>query len=195
MALITCPHCGRRNVSDYQSVCPACGEPLSFMTENGEPVRPRRAEIKTNKEEKNRLRNERLDEAKRALLPELRRELNRIDAMTVPDKPSFFKELGRKTAPLLLLLLSAVLTAVVFFLLRPWLVVCLILTLCVLCYAVFTAFRSYRKELGEYYEITDDFDDYKEGLKDEVREKYLKLAENMAIHNSKETPSFISNWS
>lgn len=206
MALITCPHCGSKNISDYQSVCPKCGESLSnfddrTLAHNYQAEKNERNAARLRDEaDKNRLRNKRLVAAKRRLLPELKKELDKIDRITIPQKPSFlyallFNKGSGARISICLFFAAIVLTAVLFFVYKPVFFISLIITFGVGVFSIVTAIKDYRKELTEYYYITDDFDFYKEDLKNQVRKKYNKKAENIAIHNSTKEPDFISNWS
>ena len=205
MALITCPHCGSKKISDYQSVCPKCGKPLSnfdnqtsVQNTDSENTEGNTARLR-DEADKNRLRNERLIAAKRSLLPELRKELAEIDRIPFPDKPSFLYALFNKgngaRISIYIFLAFVVLSAVFYFVFKPIFVLFALAALGFGIFTVVTAIIDYSKKLNDYYYITDDFDFYKEDLKNQVRKKYNKKAENIAIHNSPEKPDFISNWS
>ena len=205
MALITCPHCGSKKISDYQSVCPKCGKPLSnFDNQTSAPKthyeNPEGNTARLRDEtDKNRLRNERLNAAKRSLLPELKKELAEIDRIPFPDKPSFFYALFNKgdgaRISIYFFFALVVLAAGFYFVFKPIFIICALAALGFGIFTVVTAIIDYSKKLNDYYYITDDFDFYKEDLKNQVRKKYNKQAENMAVHNSPEEPDFISNWS
>ena len=205
MALITCPHCGSRNISDYQSICPNCGESLSnfidyknansFQAEKNE----RNAARLRDEADKNRLRNERLNAAKRSLLPALKKELAEIDGMSIPDKPRFLHALfdkgGGARISIYLFFAFIVVTAFLVSVSKPIFIFSSAAALGLGIFTLITAIKDYRRKLDEYYYITDDFDYYKEELKNQVRKKYNEKAENMAVHNSPDKPDFISNWS
>ncbi|MBQ7504577.1 MAG: hypothetical protein IJT79_04595 [Ruminococcus sp.] len=149
--------------------------------------------------DKNRQRNERLINAKRRLLPELKKKLAEIDTIPYPKKPKFLYALFNKgdgaRISIYIFFFLLILSIVLLFVYRPLFVVCVILTVVEGIYVIVTAVISHIQNLNEYYYITDDFDYYKEELKNQIRKQYNKKANNMAVHNSIEEPEFISNWS
>ena len=206
MALITCPHCGSRNISDYQSNCPKCGKSLSNFDDRNtntakkdhtEPTERNAARLR-DEAEKNRLRNEKLNEAKRSLLPELRKELDEIDRMPIPNKPGFIHVLFNKGSgariSIYLFFALIVETALMFFVDKSIFSVSGLSAFAVGVFCLITAINDYSIRLSDYYYITDDFDYYKEELKNQVRKEYNEKAENIAVHNSSEKPDCISNW-
>lgn len=205
MALITCPYCGHKNISDYNDCCPECGKTLS-STEDYIKIKKIQAEKNErnaarlrDEADKNRQRNERLINAKRRLLPELKKKLAEIDTIPYPKKPKFLYALFNKgdgaRISIYIFFFLLILSIVLLFVYRPLFVVCVILTVVEGIYVIVTAVISHIQNLNEYYYITDDFDYYKEELKNQIRKQYNKKANNMAVHNSIEEPEFISNWS
>ena len=63
MALVTCPECGKANVSDIAEHCPECGYPIK----------------------------KHYDEIKQEELEQIRHE-NRVQSVPMPEKPSLWKE-------------------------------------------------------------------------------------------------------
>lgn len=206
MALITCPNCGSKNISDYKTLCPVCGLPLSNFDDHSlaqkyqdEKNERKSARLKI-EADKTRLRTERLNKAKQSLMPELKKELDEIDNLKVPDKPRFIYALINKGGDVrisvfLFLILLVVTVCLLFFSSYLIFAVFLALTVISASYLIITAYFEHQKELEKYYAVVDDFNGYKENLKNRVRKKYDKEAENLAVYNSKDEPDIITNWS
>lgn len=206
MALITCPHCGSKNISDYKTLCPVCGVPLSNFDDHSmaqkyqdEKNERKSARLKI-EADKTRLRTERLAKARQSLTPALNKELDEIDNLQIPDKPRFIYALINKGGDVrisIFLFLMLLVVTLCFFFFSSYLLftLFLILTAISAVYLIFTAYFEYKKELKKYYAVTEDFDGYKENLKNRVRKKYDREAENLAVYNSKDEPDIITNWS
>lgn len=202
MALITCPHCKSKNISDYKTLCPVCGSPLSnfddrAMAEKFQAEKNKRNSARLKAEaEKQQARNERLKTAKKSLMPKLKKELDEIDIIPFPDKPRFIYAVVNKGGLRISLFLLLVLLTAVFYFFNPVLfVLFLIASSVVLCYILIEAYLKYQRKLSDYYQIADDFDGYKEKLRNKIIDKYDKEAINIAVFNSEDEPDIISQWS
>ena len=101
MALITCPECGRNNVSDTAENCPECGFAIKQHFENLEQEKIQ--------EEKIRIETEKLK-------PELDAKLKEIEEMQPPKEPEYqlFASANEKFVFGLLIFITAVLVILAF---------------------------------------------------------------------------------
>ena len=102
-------------------------------------------------------------------MPELKKELDEIDNLKVPDKPRFIYALINKGSDVrisvfLFLILIVVTSCLFFFSSYLMFAIFLALTIITALYLTVSAYFEYQKELKKYYAVVDDFDGYKENL-------------------------------
>ena len=193
MALITCPNCGSKNISDYKTLCPVCGVPLSNFDDHSlaqkyQDEKNERKSVRLKIEaDKTRQKTERLNKAKQSLMPELKKELDEIDNLQIPDKPRFIYALINKGFDVrisIFLFLILLVVTLCLFLFSSYLMfaIFLVLTIITAVYLIVSAYFEHQKELEKFYAVVDDFDGYKENLKKTVRKKYDKEAQNLTVY-------------
>lgn len=184
MALVNCPECNKENISDTSISCPNCGFNIKQYYDN---------KSFQEKQEKYKLEQEKLIQEKfESYQSEIKREQEKIDNMPLPEEPSFlncfFKGDGNTISYLLVisLLLSLILgliskssfLLVVFFLI---LIIGLPIWFCIV-------WSDFSTEKNNYYEIVNNFDEHKRIKKEQIKNHYLRKAEESVKGNNTYNP-------
>ena len=175
MALIKCPECGRENVSDNAEMCPNCGFGIKTHFERIKMEEEEKIRRQKQEEEDEQRRQERYKE----LTKNLDQELQDIDNMPYPDKPSFFKELFNSEGAGFFTHI-AIVVLVVSLLLAPasgLFIFIFAITLVIGVPALlFLTYLDYKMSMDIYKEKTDDWEKYKEQRKENLIEGYKSQA-------------------
>lgn len=171
MALITCPECGRNNVSDTAENCPECGFAIKQHFENLEQQK---------------IQEEKIQEETEKLKPELDAKLKEIDEMQPPKEPEYqlFASANEKFVFGLLVFITAVLV-ILAFISSLWVLLiagffgALIWTQCN------SAKETYEFKLKQYKERTEDWEGWKAKEKERIISEYKDYAFNLATYGNK----------
>ncbi len=171
MALVKCPECGRENVSDSAEMCPDCGYSIKTHFEKIKMEEEEKIRRQKQEEEDEQRRQERYEE----LTKNLGQELQDIDNMPYPDKPSYFKELfngggSEYTYTAIIVLVLSLLLAPVSFIFAIILVIGIPVVL-------YITYLDYKMFMDTYREQIDDLKKYKEQRKENLIEGYKRKAE------------------
>lgn len=175
MALIKCPECGRENVSDSAESCPDCGYGIKTHFEKIKMQEEEKIRRKRQKEEDEQRTQKRYEE----LTKNLDQELQAIDNMPYPDKPSYFKMLfdGKGAGGFTY---TAIIVLVVSLLLAPssgFFIFIFAITLVLGVPALlFITYIDYKMFIDMYREQTNDWEKYKEQQKENLIERYKSQA-------------------
>lgn len=192
MALISCPECGKSNISDTAECCPECGYSIREHFA--------REKRKNAVAEEKRLWEEKRQNEWKLLEVELNKELEKIDQMkpmVEPIQPSFLKCLFNREGVSLLvrgLIIAAVLLGLGFFLkvfiyLFAILIVLGIPYLLYITYAEYdVAVQHYKNEYEEWKEQQKDWNRYIAKRKWQIRNEYEQIATSKATYGTRSAP-------
>ena len=189
MALISCPECGRANVSDQAESCPNCGYGIKSHFE-AIAKQQVNATLQRQKEFDAVARQAEADKKYNDYAHIVRQEQERIENTTAPQKPNFFIELFRKdirtwtllivVGPIITLLFCfaahvdtfiLLLYAAIGLLATPiWLIICLI--------DYKRELGEYKKELSLYNNNRKEWERQQEHKKANVETRYRELAKS-----------------
>ncbi len=196
MALISCPECGRKNISDTAEQCPECGYAVKehFLREER---KKRIAEEEWRMGEKISAENERLE-------PELNRKLAEIDRLcprSKPEEPKKAKHLfyyNDKISMFSWMLIIAVIMFLLCLVTQSGFFIFLLAVLIVagIPFSIYITYldwdimyNCYKNEYADWEKQTNDWEGYKKQRKDAIRKEYREIASNMAMYGTRETPS------
>lgn len=195
MALIKCPECGRKNISDTAEQCPECGYAVKehFLREER---KKQIAEEERRMIEKISAENERLE-------PELNMKLAEIDRLcprSKPEEPKKAKHLFYYNNKISMFSLALIIAPIMFLLClvtKLYIFIFLFAVLIVLgipfsIYLTYIEWNDmysyYKKEYADWEKQTNDWEGYKKQRKDAIRKEYREIASNMAKYGTREKP-------
>lgn len=193
MALITCPECGKSNVSDTAVSCPECGYSIKEYFDREK----RKKLIEEQKLQQESKRQQEIEKLKQ----ELERKLREIDNMPYPEKPSFkqacFNSKGGGNGlsyATVVALIASLLFAYLSFRGESAGLTTLFLIVFVLLLVVWTPFwlmlcySDYKSAVSRFESETKDWDAEKEKRKKQLVSEYEQYASNMAMYGTRNAP-------
>ena len=183
MALITCPECGKPNVSDSAESCPECGYNIRnhFAIQKQEEV-PK--EIEVQETDIQELDKERIDKELKQLKQDYQNELKQIEETQRPPKPTLLSSMftGQGSGLSVLAVIVAIACLIVLFVSEETFskglaIAVFILPLIWFCLSI----RGYKEEVAAY----DNWEYYQ---KSNLKRKYEELERNLKEYGTTESP-------